>query len=68
MPVPPSSSLVGRPAPGRGEAGGLTRLIGAGRLDDGPIDARALDLAVPFGAGEGLGLVDGGRRDIIAIC
>lgn len=42
------------------------RLMGAGRLA-GPIDARVLVLMWPFvpaGAGEGLGLVDGGRRDI----
>ena len=65
MPVLPSSSLVGRPEPGRGDAGGL-RLIGAGRFDDGPIDARAFAFAVPFGAGEGLGLVDGGRKDILS--
>ena len=66
MPDPPRSSLVGRPVPGLGEAGGFTRLMGAGR-PDGPIDARALDFGVPFGTGEGLGLVEGGRKDM-AIC
>ena len=44
--------------------------MGAGRLD-GPSDARAADLGVPapepFGAGEGLGLVEGGRRDIVFV-
>lgn len=64
MPEFPRSSLVGRaPELGRGDAGGL-RLIGAGRLPDGPIEALEA-LFGPFGAGEGLGLVDGGRRDII---
>jgi hypothetical protein len=67
MPAPPSSSLVGLPPPVRGDAGGLTRLMGAGR-PDGPMEARAALFAEPFmlplGAGEGLGLVDGGRRDI----
>lgn len=67
MPELPRSSLVGRPLPGRGDVGGLS-CMGAGRLD-GPSDARAADLGVPtpepFGAGDELGLVEGGRRDII---
>ena len=66
MSVPPRSSLVGRSELGLGEAGGLTRLMGEGR-PDGPIDALAVDFGVPFGAGEGLGLVEGGRRDM-GIC
>lgn len=63
MPAPPRSSLVGLPEPGRGEAGGFTGEMGWGR-PDGPIDALELVLApLPLpGAGEGLGLVDGGRR------
>ena len=67
IPELPKSSLVGLAPPARGDAGGLTRLIGAGRLE-GPIEARALLFTEPFilpvGAGEGLGLVDGGRKDI----
>lgn len=67
MPPALRSSLVGLPEPGRGDAGGLTRLMGEGRLA-GPIDALALALCEPFnppGAGDGLGLVDGGRKDIL---
>lgn len=69
IPALPSSSLVGRPLPGRGDVGGLS-CIGAGR-PEGPSDARAADLGVPapepFGTGEGLGLVDGGRSDIVCV-
>lgn len=69
MPPALRSSLVGLPEPGRGDAGGLTRLMGEGRLA-GPIDALALALCEPFkppGAGDGLGLVDGGRKDILLV-
>ena len=58
------SSLVGRVPPGRGDAGGIGDR-GAGRAD-GPIEALMLVFGVPApepaGAGEGLGLVEGGRR------
>ena len=63
MPAVPRSSLVGLPAPGLGESGGFMAEMGAGRLE-GPMEDLALTLEPPFaGAGEGLGLVDGGRRE-----
>lgn len=61
MPALPRSSLVGLAldwAPGRGEPG--TR-VGVARAE-GPMDWRALTLPFSLGPGEGLGLVEGGRR------
>lgn len=69
MPLALRSSLVGLPVPGLGDAGALTRLMGAGRLA-GPIEALALALFAPFnppGAGDGDGLVDGGRKEDIVL-
>ena len=60
---------MGLPVPGLGDAGALTRLMGAGRLA-GPIEALALALFAPFnppGAGDGDGLVDGGRKEDIVL-
>ncbi len=67
MPAPLKSSLVGLPAPGLGDTGALPRLMGVGRIE-GPSDAREFVFGVPFmfgGAGEVLGLVEGGRKDIL---
>ena len=55
--------------PGLGETGAFPRFMGAGRIE-GPKDAREFVLGVPppfmfAGAGEGLGLVDGGRKDML---
>lgn len=68
MPAPLKSSLVGLPVPGLGDTGAPPRFIGAGRAD-GPKDALMPALGVPpfmlfGGAGEALGLVEGGRRDM----
>ena len=66
MPAPPTSnSLVGLPPPARGDAVALMGVMGAGR-DAGPIEALAFALAPP-GPGEGLGLVEGGRRELIVV-
>ena len=59
----PNSSLVGLALgcpPGRGEAGAR---VGVPRAD-GPIDWRAIDLPFSY-TGDGLGLVEGGRRLIV---